>query len=67
MIDLQMLSLTEGGGERSSTELPRLLDRAGLMPGVVRHTPTDLALVEATAPVRPETRLPYLEDGSCLL
>jgi hypothetical protein len=50
MIDLQMLTVTEGGRERSSTELQCLPDRAGLIPGVVRHTPTDLALAEATAP-----------------
>jgi hypothetical protein len=52
MIDLQMLTVSEGGRERSSIELQRLLDRAGLLPGVVRHTPTDLALVEATVPAR---------------
>jgi hypothetical protein len=50
MIDLQMLTVTEGGRERSTAELQRLLDKAGLIPGTVRHTPTDLALIEATAP-----------------
>jgi hypothetical protein len=50
MIDLQMLTVTEGGRERSSAELQRLLDTAGLIPGSVHHTPTGLALVEATAP-----------------
>jgi hypothetical protein len=52
MIDLQMLTVTGGGRERSATEIRRLLDGAGLIPGAVRHTPTDLALVEATAPAR---------------
>jgi hypothetical protein len=50
MIDLQMLTVTEGGRERSSAELQGLLDKAGLIPGPVHHTPTGLALVEATAP-----------------
>jgi hypothetical protein len=50
MIDLQMLAVTEGGRERSSTELQRLLEGAGLIPSAVRHTATDLALVEATSP-----------------
>ena len=50
MIDLQMLTVTEGGRERSTTELQRLLDKAGLIPGSVHHTLTGLALVEATAP-----------------
>jgi hypothetical protein len=50
MIDLQMLTATEGGRERSSAELQRLLDKAGLISGAFRHTPTDLALMEATAP-----------------
>jgi hypothetical protein len=52
MIDLQMLSVTEGGRERSSAELRRLLFQAGLIPGSIHHTPTGLALVEATAPAR---------------
>jgi hypothetical protein len=50
MIDLQMLTVTEGGRERSSAELQRLLDTAGLIPDSVHHTPTGMALVEATAP-----------------
>jgi hypothetical protein len=50
MIDLQMLAVTEGGRERSAGELVALLEQAGLRPGRVRHTATDLALVEAVAP-----------------
>jgi hypothetical protein len=48
MIDLQMLAVTEGGRERSSGEIERILTDAGLCPTGVRHTATDLALVEAT-------------------
>jgi hypothetical protein len=44
-----MLNVTEGGRKRSSAELQRLFEKAGLMPGSVHHT-TGLALVEATAP-----------------
>jgi hypothetical protein len=49
MIDLQMLAVTEGGRERSAAELAAILEQAGLRPSRVRHTATDVALVEATA------------------
>lgn len=49
MIDLQMLTMTEGGRERSSDEMTTILEQAGLRPSGVRHTATDLALLEATA------------------
>ena len=46
-IDLQMLVVTEGGRERSVSDIQGLLARAGLRPTIVRHTPADLAVVEA--------------------
>lgn len=50
MIDPQMLTVSEGGRERSSEGLRVLLRSAGLIPTSVHHTPTGLAMVEATAP-----------------
>lgn len=44
--DLQMMMVCEEGRERSIRELQALLETAGLEPGEVRRTPTDLALVE---------------------
>jgi len=49
MIDLQMMAVTEGGRERSAAEIAGILEGAGLRPVRVRHTATDLALVEAIA------------------
>lgn len=49
MIDLQMLAVTEGGRERSAAEITGILEQAGLRPTSVRHTATDLALIEAIA------------------
>jgi len=50
MIDLQMLTMTEGGKERSQSEIEQLLTNAGLRPLRTRRTATDLLLIEATAP-----------------
>jgi hypothetical protein len=50
MIDVQMLTVTEGGRERSASELEKLLAESGFTVGQVRHTPTDLMLVEAHLP-----------------
>lgn len=47
MIDLQMLAVTEGGRERSASDIAAILESGGLESGRVRHTATDLALVEA--------------------
>jgi hypothetical protein len=49
MIDAQMLTVTEGGRERSAQEIAELLESSGLQPGRRRHTATDLILVEAVA------------------
>ncbi|HEV2461090.1 MAG TPA: methyltransferase [Ktedonobacterales bacterium] len=49
MLDAQMLTATDGGRERSGNEIAHLLAEAGLRPRRVRHTATDLVLVEATA------------------
>lgn len=46
-IDLQMLVVTDGGRERSISEIQSLMTRAGLRPTSVRRTPADLALLEA--------------------
>jgi hypothetical protein len=46
-IDLQMLIVTEGGRERSVSQLHNLLAAAGLRPGTVRDAPAGLVLVEA--------------------
>jgi hypothetical protein len=46
-IDLQMLVVTEGGRERSISEIQHLMTKAGLRPTSVSRTPADLALVEA--------------------
>jgi hypothetical protein len=48
-LDVQMLVASEGGRERSGGEIARLLAEAGLRPCRLRHTATDLVLVEATA------------------
>ena len=48
-VDLQMLTQSDGGRERSAAELQGLLRAAGLVPGPVRRTPGS-ALVEAVAP-----------------
>jgi hypothetical protein len=47
MIDLQMLTMSEGGRERSSSEIEQLLTNAGMRPVGTRMTATDLLLVEA--------------------
>ena len=46
LADLQMMMVCEEGRERSIGELQALLRAAGLLPGDVRRTPTDLALAE---------------------
>jgi hypothetical protein len=56
MIDVQMLNVTEGGKERPVAELERLLTRAGLNIGQVRHTATEIVLVEAHPQVPPNRR-----------
>ena len=48
MLDVQMLVASEGGRERSSAEIAHLLADAGLQPRHVRHTVTDLVVIEAT-------------------
>ena len=50
MIDLQMLTMTEGGRERSRREMEQLLINGGLHPSGTLRTATDLLLVEATIP-----------------
>jgi hypothetical protein len=50
MIDLQMLTMSEGGRERSAGELEQLLIHAGMRPLGTRRTATDLLLVEAAIP-----------------
>src|SRR5690606_9939113 len=47
-VDLQMLTQSDGGRERSAAELQALLRAAGFAPGRVRRTPGS-ALLEATA------------------
>jgi hypothetical protein len=51
MLDVQMLVATQGGRERSGDEIADLLADSGLRPRRVRHTATDLVLVEATAQI----------------
>jgi hypothetical protein len=46
-IDLQMLVVTDGGRERTVSEIRGLLAGAGLRPTGLTFTPADLALVEA--------------------
>jgi hypothetical protein len=46
-IDLQMLLVTDGGRERSISEIQGLMTEAGLRPTSVDRTPADLALLEA--------------------
>jgi hypothetical protein len=46
-IDLQMLVVTEGGRERTVSEIQGLLTTAGLRPTGLTFTPADLALVES--------------------
>ncbi|MCU1490116.1 MAG: O-methyltransferase [Acidimicrobiaceae bacterium] len=48
MIDLQMLTMSEGGKERSRGEFERLLTNGGMHPLGTRRTATDLLLVEAS-------------------
>jgi hypothetical protein len=48
-IDVQMLTQTDGGRQRSAGELHTLLRRAGLTPGEVHRT-AGPALVIGTAP-----------------
>jgi hypothetical protein len=50
MIDLQMLVVTEGGRERTSDQLGRLVTAAGLGATRVHKTTTGLVMVEATSP-----------------
>jgi len=47
-LDIQMLTALEGGRERSGEEIAHLLADSGLRRRRVRHTATDLVLVEAT-------------------
>ncbi len=56
MIDLQMLTMTEGGRERSGGEMEQLLTNGGLHPLCTNRTATDLLLVEATIPAPVENR-----------
>ena len=56
MIDLQMLTMTEGGRERSGGEMEQLLTNGGLHPLGTRRTATDLLLLEATNPGHVENR-----------
>jgi hypothetical protein len=62
MIDLQMLTMTEGGKERSQGELEQLLANAGLHPLRTRRTATDLLLLEATIPAHAHNRPQGLID-----
>jgi hypothetical protein len=50
MIDLQMLVATDGGRERSISQLLHLISAAGFQPGRTRRTATDLVLLEAIKP-----------------
>lgn len=50
MIDLQMLTMSEGGRERSGAELERLLTNGGMHTLATHRTATDLLLVEAAIP-----------------
>jgi O-methyltransferase domain len=50
MVDLQMLVATDGGRERSVTQLLHLVSAAGFNPGRARRTATDLVLLEAIKP-----------------
>jgi O-methyltransferase domain len=50
MVDLQMLVATDGGRERSVTQLLHLISAAGFHPGRARRTATDLVLLEAIKP-----------------
>lgn len=49
ILDAQMLVASEGGRERSADEIARLIAGAGLRPRRLRHTATDLVVVEAIA------------------
>jgi O-methyltransferase domain len=46
-IDLEMLVVTDGGRERSITQLQELISASGLRPGAVRHASTGVSLMEA--------------------
>ena len=50
LIDLQMLTMTEGGRERSGPEIEQLLTSAGMRPNSTKKTATDVLLIEATVP-----------------
>jgi len=50
MIDLQMLVATDGGRERSVSQLLHLISAAGFQPRRTRRTATDLVLLEAIKP-----------------
>jgi hypothetical protein len=56
MIDLQMLTMSEGGKERSGREIEQLLISGGMYPLGTRRTATDLLLVEAAVPGPIQTR-----------
>ena len=56
MIDLQMLTMSEGGKERSGGEIEQLLTNGGMHPLGTRRTATDLLLVEADIPDPVQTR-----------
>jgi len=56
MIDLQMLTMSEGGKERSRGEMEQLLINGGMHPLGTRKTATDLLLVEAAIPDAVRTR-----------
>jgi hypothetical protein len=58
MIDLQMLTMTEGGKERSGGEIERILTDGGMHPLGTRRTATDLLLVEAAIADTVQTRPP---------
>jgi hypothetical protein len=49
MIDVQMLVVTEGGRERTSEELARLVTAAGLGATTAHRTTTGLVMVEGRA------------------
>ena len=56
MIDLQMLTMSEGGKERSGGEIEQILTNGGAHPIGTRRTATDLLLVEADIPDPVQTR-----------
>jgi hypothetical protein len=50
LIDLQMLTMSEGGRERSQGEIETLFTNAGMVVTRTKKTATDLLLIEATLP-----------------